>query len=125
MKLLLDTHVLLWWLADDARLSGPARSAIADPNNVVSVSAVSLWEIVIKRGLGKLEVPDDWYAALADEAFQQLPVSWRHAREVESLPELHRDPFDRMLIAQSRVEGLTLATHDENILRYDLSTLKS
>jgi PIN domain nuclease of toxin-antitoxin system len=123
MKLLLDTHILLWWLADDAALSDHVLDAISNPDNVVSVSAVSLWEIAIKRRLGKLDMPDDWATHLAGEAFQQLPITWRHAQEVENLPTIHRDPFDRMLIAQSRVEKLTLVTDDKTIRQYDVTML--
>jgi PIN domain nuclease of toxin-antitoxin system len=123
MTLLLDTHVLLWWLADAEGLSPEAREAVADSANVVYASAVSAWEIVVKRALGKLEIPDDWPAALAAEPFLHLPVSWEHALEVGRLPDLHRDPFDRLLIAQSRVEDLVLVTHDQAILEYDLKTL--
>ena len=123
MKLLLDTHILLWWLADDFALPDLARTAIADPDNVVSVSAVSLWEIAIKRRLGKLDIPDDWSTHLSTEAFQQLPITWAHASEVENLPAIHSDPFDRMLIAQSRVEKMTLVTTDSLIGKYHVATL--
>jgi PIN domain nuclease of toxin-antitoxin system len=125
MKLLLDTHVLLWWLADDHQLSDDARSAIADPNNTVSVSAASLFEIVIKKNLGKLEIGDEWFAVLSKEPFLHLPITWEHARKVDDLPLLHRDPFDRLLIAQAITEDLVLVTHDDVITRYDIPTLKT
>ncbi len=125
MNLLLDTHVLLWWLADDSRLSHDAKKAISDPDNIASVSAVTIWEIVVKKGLGKLALPDDWYEAIADEPFQRLPITWEHSRKVADLPELHRDPFDRMLIAQTIVEDLVLVTGDEQVLRYDVSVLNT
>ncbi|MBT3379617.1 MAG: type II toxin-antitoxin system VapC family toxin [Lentisphaerae bacterium] len=124
MKLLLDTHVLLWWLADAPQLSPVARETIADPDNVVYVSTVGVWEIVIKRGLGKLDIPDEWVECLTEEPFQRLQITWEHALEVGRLPDLHRDPFDRLLIAQSRVEDLVLATHDEIVPRYDVKTLR-
>ncbi len=125
MKLLLDTHVLLWWLADNPRLSDQARKTIADSESIVFVSAVSIWEIVIKKGLGKLEIADDWYSMVSEEPFGQLPLTWEHANKVYELPELHRDPFDRMLIAQAMVEKLVLVTHDEDILRYNISILET
>ena len=125
MKLLLDTHVLLWWLADDPCLSREASRAISEPENIVVVSAVSIWEIVIKKGLGKLEIADEWYSAVADEPFRQLPVTWEHSRKVDDLPDIHRDPFDRMLVAQAMVEGLLLVTRDEDVLRYDVSILEA
>ena len=125
MRLLLDTHVLLWWLDDAPRLSGEVRDAIASPRNLVYTSAVTAWEIVIKRSLGKLEIPVDWSDAVSSEPFRKLPVTWEHALDVESLPELHRDPFDRLLIAQARVEGLMLVTCDDIVVRYDVRTLKT
>jgi PIN domain nuclease of toxin-antitoxin system len=123
VNLLLDTHVLLWWLADDSRLSPDTRKAISDPENIVLVSAVTIWEIVIKKGLGKLAIPDEWYDAIADEPFQRLPITWEHSRKVADLPELHRDPFDRLLVAQAIVENLVLVTGDEKVLRYDISVV--
>ncbi|MBM4353700.1 MAG: type II toxin-antitoxin system VapC family toxin [Deltaproteobacteria bacterium] len=125
MKLLLDTHVLLWWLADSRKLSKEVKRAIADPGNVVTVSAATIWEIAIKRTLGKLTIPDNWYEVLAEEPFQRLPIHWHHAREAQELPDHHRDPFDRMLVAQARSEGLVLATHDERILAYDVTVLRA
>ena len=123
MQLLLDTRVLLWWLTDDPALSARARDAIADAKNVVHVSAVSLWEIVIKRSLGKLELPDDWAEVLAREPMRRLPVTWDHALRVATLPDVHRDPFDRLLIAQALVEDLVLVTGDELLARYSVAVL--
>jgi PIN domain nuclease of toxin-antitoxin system len=125
MRLLLDTHVILWWLDDSPLLSQKARSAIADPDNLVYVSAVSLWEIVLKRGLGKLALPDHWEQALMDEPFRRLPVTWEHALGLARLPEIHRDPFDRLLLAQAAIEGLMLVTQDEAVLRYEVPTFKA
>ena len=118
MKLLLDTHVLLWWLNDSAELSDRLKSLIADPENLVYVSAVSLWEIVIKESLGKLKMPKKWELAVQDKSFRRLTVTWEHALKVAELPEIHRDPFDRLLVAQALVEGLTLITNDDRICRY-------
>jgi PIN domain nuclease of toxin-antitoxin system len=125
MKLLLDTHVVLWWLADDKQLSDEARSAIADPDNTVTVSAASLFEIVIKKNLGKLEIADEWYEAISSEPFVRLPITWEHARKVGELPPIHRDPFDRLLIAQAANEDLILVTHDDIIARYGISILRT
>ena len=118
MRLLLDTHVLLWWLDDDPRLSKEARAAIANEENVVYISAVSAWEIVIKRGLGKLDMPDTWAETVAREPFRRLPVTWDHALNVADLPAIHRDPFDRMLVVQAQTEDLTLVTTDPVLARY-------
>lgn len=118
MKYLLDTHVLLWWLADSESLNSPAREAISSRSNVVFVSAVSLWEIVIKQKLGKLELPPDWATTLSEESFSRLPIRWEHALAVRDLPDLHRDPFDRLLLAQCATEDLTLITHDRQLFQY-------
>jgi len=123
MKLLLDTHVILWWLADDPALKSDARSAISDTSNLVHVSAVSLWEIVIKRGLGKLRLPDDWADVLMREPFRQLSIDCRHALMVGGLPAIHKDPFDRLLLAQCLDEELTLVTHDATLQRYNVPVL--
>jgi PIN domain nuclease of toxin-antitoxin system len=125
MNLLLDTHVLLWWLADDRRLSNATKTAIKDTDNVITVSAVTIFEIAIKKGLGKLEIVDDWYEAIEEESFRRLAVTWEHARKIPDLPDLHRDPFDRLLIAQAAVEGLTLVTHDDLIMRYKVPCLRA
>jgi PIN domain nuclease of toxin-antitoxin system len=125
MRLLLDTHVVLWWLADAAELSREAHAAIAAPDNLVHVSAISLWEIVLKRSLGKLSMPDDWAQALERESFRRLPVTWEHALKVGALPDLHRDPFDRLLLAQALAENLTLVTSDDTLLRYNVPILRA
>ncbi len=123
MNLLLDTHVLLWWLDDALDLKPAARKAIADPEGLVYVSAVSVWEIVIKKALGKLEVPDDLPTVLEAEPFQHLDMTNAHAFKVSELPMHHRDPFDRLLVAQCLVDGLTLVTQNADIVRYDVPTL--
>lgn len=122
-RLLLDTHVLLWWLADDGRLGERARQAIAATSNEALVSAASGWEIAIKRGLGKLQAPDNLADHIEAQGFRPLPIAFRHAERVGTLPRLHDDPFDRMLIAQAQIEGLVLVTGDARISRYDISTL--
>ena len=122
MRLLLDTHVLLWWLADDAQLVKTARAIIANPDNDVLVSAASLWEIAIKTALGRLEIElDDLEDAIARNRFRQLAIGFRHAVTVGRLPNLHRDPFDRMLVAQASVEELRVVSHDRVFERYGLS----
>lgn len=123
MSILLDTHVLLWALADDPALTDAARRAITDASNRVLVSAVSAWEITIKKALGKLRAPDDLVDQLVQRRFAPLDVTIDHALAVSTLPDHHADPFDRLLIAQARTERLTLATRDRNIARYDVATL--
>ena len=118
MKILLDTHLVLWWLANDSALSVRARELISDPANTVFVSAVSLWEMWLKVSLGKLEVPLDFDARLAAEAFENLPLTAAQTRVVNSLPWHHRDPFDRMLVAQAQLERLVLLTADRQITAY-------
>jgi PIN domain nuclease of toxin-antitoxin system len=116
--LLLDTHVLLWWLTDDPALSPAVRDAIADPANEPLVSTASVWEITIKRSLGKLTAPDDLPDRIADEGFPWLAVSADHAWQVRELPLHHRDPFDRMLVAQALTERLPIITTDPNFGPY-------
>lgn len=125
MNLLLDTHALLWWLGDDPSLSPEARAAVAAPGNLVYVSAATAWEISIKRALGKLEAPDDLGAALAHSSFQALPITLSHATAAGQLPPHHSDPFDRMLVAQARLERLTLVTRDPHIPCYGVDVLRA
>ncbi len=116
MRLLLDTHALIWWLAGDAALSPKAQQAIADEGNAVLVSAVSAWEITTKHRIGKLpgvaNMVADIGAAIADQGFAQLGISVLHGQLAGSLPGAHRDPFDRMLIAQAMLEGLVIVTNE-------------
>lgn len=119
----LDTHALLWWLDDPMRLSEAARTAIGYGACPVYVSVAVVWEIVIKRSLGKLDAPDDIEVAMAANRFLPLPVTVPHALAVQSLPDLLRDPFDRMIIAQARHEGLTLVTRDPLVARYPVPIL--
>jgi PIN domain nuclease of toxin-antitoxin system len=124
-RLLLDTHALLWWLADDARLGADARALIADGNNQVFASAASAWEISVKKALGKLDAPDDLDAIVASEGFEKLAISFFHGEQAGALPSLHRDPFDRMLVAQAQAEGLELITADEQISPYGIKTVSA
>ncbi len=123
-RLLLDTHAWLWWQADDARLGAATRHMLQRASEV-RFSAASAWEIAIKVALGKLSLPKgaDIAAALADSGFLALAVEITHAEGVQRLPPLHRDPFDRMLIAQARIEGLTLVTADRELAAYGIPVL--
>jgi PIN domain nuclease of toxin-antitoxin system len=112
VRLLLDTHVFLWWRADAPELPASARLAMLDTSNEVLVSAVVAWEITIKRALGKLDFEGRVADAVAEEGFASLPIELRHADELTRLPAHHRDPFDRMLVAQARIESLTLVSVD-------------
>jgi PIN domain nuclease of toxin-antitoxin system len=123
VRLLLDTHALLWALSDVPRLREGAREALADPETSVFVSAASAWEIAIKIGVGGLRAPDDLDAQLEQKAFTPLEITIPHGLRAGSLPLLHRDPFDRMLVAQAQLEGLTIVTRDPNIARYGVATL--
>jgi PIN domain nuclease of toxin-antitoxin system len=123
MNLLLDTHVLLWWLGDESKLSKKAKEAIASGENRVFVSAVSIWEIVIKEALGKLQVPRNFREVLNTEIFLQLDITANHAFACRELPPLHRDPFDRLLIAQALVERFTLISSDSQFRRYKIPLL--
>jgi PIN domain nuclease of toxin-antitoxin system len=118
VRILLDTHLLLWWLEANPSLSAQARKMISDPENTVFVSAVSLWEIWLKQSLGKLRLPADFSERLAAESFECLPLTGSQTSQVSLLPWRHRDPFDRMLIAQAQVENLVFLTVDEVLAAY-------
>ena len=123
MRLLLDTHVLLWWLSDSRSLGKEARTAISGIGNDVLVSAATAWEISIKRAISKLDSPADLDAQLEANNFEPLPITVSHALAAGALPLHHSDPFDRMLAAQAMAEGLTVVTHDPRIAMYGVSTL--
>lgn len=123
MRLLLDTHVLLWCLADDPTLSESVRTKVVDSSNSVFVSAASGWEIAIKQAIGKLEAPEDLPEAIALCRFEPIPITLAHAMKAGFLPRHHDDPFDRMLVAQSMLEGCTLVTRDSRINAYGISIL--
>ena len=118
-RLLLDSHILLWWLGEHVRLSTEARKAIAEAE-VVHVSAISAWEVTIKAALGKLKTPDDLEAQMQASRFVPLPVTVAHAIAAGKLPRHHGDPFDRMLVAQASLESLTLLTSDARLRAYDV-----
>jgi len=121
MKLLLDTHVLLWAAATPERLSAVACALIEADENELFFSAASLWEIVIKRGLGRDDFQVDarlLRRGLVDNGYSELPIASEHAVAIESLPSIHKDPFDRILVAQATVEGITLVTADALVAQY-------
>lgn len=124
MRLLLDSRAYLWWLMDHGALPPAARQAIARPDSVVFVSAATIWELAIKRRLGRLRVDDaDLEAEIAENDFVELPMAARHAQCAAALPAHHPDPFDRMLIAQTQTEGLVCVTGDEEFAEYGIATL--
>ena len=126
-RLLLDTHAFLWWISDDPRLSPAAREAIADGASEVFLSAVSVWEMVIKMGLGRLELPEDLESFLARQlqvnGFRPLAMTLPHALAVRHLPDVHKDPFDRLLVAQAQHEELVLVSGDAALRRYPVPVI--
>lgn len=123
MELLLDTQAIYLWTIDSATLPPRAASALADGRNRVALSAASFWELSIKQASGRLQLPDEAFAELLDSSFEQLHVTPRHAIAAGRLPLYHRDPFDRMLVAQAQAENLTLVGSDPIFARYGLTTL--
>jgi PIN domain nuclease of toxin-antitoxin system len=127
MNVLLDTHVLLWWLKDTRRLGPAARHLIRSPGTSIWVSAASIWEISIKAALGRLELREPFTEVMPRElerqGFRPLPITFQHALAVRNLPLHHADPFDRMLITQAQCEDLTLVTSDSRIGDYDIRTI--
>jgi len=124
VKVLLDTHILLWWLADDEHLPARAAATIADPDTEVVVSAASAWEISIKQAAGRLDAPEDLLDAVVANDFGTLAISADHAIAAGRLPPHHADPFDRMLIAQAGIEGLTLVSVDRRFSDYEVELLR-
>ena len=122
-RLLLDTHVVFWWLSDDQRLGQEARRLIANPGNHVAVSAAGVWEIALKSSIRKLSVPDGLEEAILECGFKPLAITMEHAARVGELPLLHRDPFGRMLIAQAQLEGLDLLTADAGLRAYGVKVV--
>ena len=127
MNALLDTHTFLWWITDNAELSPRAREVIGDGDNTLYVSAASGWEIAIKAKLGRLQLPDNPARFVAEHmslnAITSLPIQLSHALHVYTLPNHHRDPFDRMLVAQSQLEKLPIVTKDPQIGRYSVEVI--
>lgn len=119
MRLLLDTHVLIWWLTGSRKLSKEVATLLAAKESDVAVSAAAIWEIAIKRALGRIDLDmDELLAAISADGFAELPVRFVHTSRLQSLPRHHDDPFDRMQIAQAIVEGRRLVSHDEMVLAY-------
>ena len=125
MNLLLDTHILLWWLGDHPSLSPKCHAAIANGSNLVFVSAAVIWEVRIKQSVGKLRIPNGFREILAQQAFIWLPITVDHAHALEGMPLHHRDPFDRMLIAQAHVENFTVVTHDSVFRKYKIAVMSN
>lgn len=127
MRVLLDTHAFLWWIADDERLSRRARHAIAEGSNEVLLSAVSSWEIVLKTALGRLELPEPASRFIPVQveanAFGVLPLHLAHTLAVHGLPDHHRDPFDRLLIGQALTEGIPIVSGDRQMARYQIRVI--
>lgn len=122
MRLLLDSHVLIWWMVDDRALGSRARAAITEADQVL-VSAVTPWELGIERAIGKIEFPHDLATTVGELGFEPLPIRIEHAELAPALPPHHRDPFDRMLVAQATVERLTLMTADAALEPYGIELL--
>jgi PIN domain nuclease of toxin-antitoxin system len=120
VRLLADTHAALWLLGEDKRLSTHADALLTDATNEVLLSAAVVWEVAIKRSLGKLDAPDGFARQLLDGGAVPLPISIDHARAVRTLPWHHRDPFDRLLIAQAAIEDAVLISSDERLRPYDV-----
>jgi PIN domain nuclease of toxin-antitoxin system len=127
VRVLLDTHAFLWWVLEDSRLTDRARETIADPDVDVLVSPVSAWEIAIKAADGRLDLPESSRtyvpSRMAANDFHELPVTVDHCLRTVELPPIHRDPFDRLLVAQAQAEGLPLVSSDPAISRYDVETV--
>ena len=125
MNILLDTHILLWWLDDNPVLSDKARRSISDGSNLIFVSAVVIWEIRIKQSLGRLDIPPDFRQVLEKQPFEFITITIEHAHAISSLPPIHRDPFDRMLIAQAKTEGFTILTRDNLFREYKVALIQA
>jgi len=121
VKLLLDTHAALWFLSGDDRLGEGAKRHLLDETNRVLLSAAVVWEVALKRSLGKLAVPDEYLALLLGAGVQALPVSLAHAAAIAELPWHHRDPFDRMLVAQAAIEQAALVSRDDELRAYGVT----
>jgi PIN domain nuclease of toxin-antitoxin system len=120
MNIVLDTHICLWWLDDSPEMKAEVRRILSNENNIVIVSAVVIWEIRIKQAIGKLAIPPDFFEVLNSQGFEFIPITPNDAYAVSDLPLHHRDPFDRMLIAQSISGGFTILTHDIQFSKYDV-----
>lgn len=127
MRVLLDTHTFLWWITDDSRLSTRVREIIGNVDNHLLLSAASGWEMAIKARIGKLRLPDNPESFISEQLslneIHSLPVQMAHALHVYDLPDYHRDPFDKLLVAQARMESIPILTSDQQIVRYPVKTI--
>jgi len=123
MNVLLDTHILIWALENNPALPKKARDVIIDGSNIVYVSSATVWEMTIKKAIGKLSAPDNLYEEIKNHRFTMLDINFEHAELAGKLPDLHKDPFDRMLIAQSIIEKLTLISKDSMISKYQVKLM--
>ena len=120
MKILLDTHVLVWALSSPERIKPKVQDLLVDTDNIVFVSIASLWELQIKKSLNKISLPDDFISQLQENGFELLDINYKHIAKLDELPLIHRDPFDRMLVAQTIHENLSLVTNDLEIMKYNI-----
>jgi PIN domain nuclease of toxin-antitoxin system len=123
MRFLVDTHAMLWALGEPSALSSPAREAISNPANLIVISSASLWECAIKASIGKLDLPEDFFDSIPKTGYEVMPIRITHLNVYRTLPMHHRDPFDRMLVAQARAEALTLISRDPGLAKYDVEIL--
>ena len=127
MKILLDTHTFLWWITGDQKLSGRAREIISDGSNELFLSAATGWEMAIKAQIGRLKLPGEPIHFILEQmrinAIQSLPIQMNHALHVSTLPQHHRDPFDRLLIAQAQLEGLPVLSSDHQLANYQVEVI--
>jgi len=125
VRLLLDTHVAIWFFEDPALIADEARLAIEDPSNVSYLSAASVWEWAVKQSLGRISLPEAIDVGAVRAGFEELPVTWAHGRAAAALPAMHSDPFDRMLVAQAIEGGFVLVTRDAKITQYGVATMSA
>ena len=123
MNLLLDTHVIIWWLNNSPKLSSVHRDHIQNLQNICYISSATIWEISIKSQLGKITIPINYIDELKKQGFIELPIRWHHSDYIRTLPNIHRDPFDRLLIAQAITENMIVLSNDEFVRRYPISVL--
>ena len=123
MKILLDTHVLVWALSSPERIKPKVQDLLVYTDNIVFVSIASLWELQIKKSLNKISLPDDFISQLQENGFELLDINYKHIAKLDELPLIHRDPFDRMLVAQTIYENLSLVTNDLEIMKYNIKII--
>jgi PIN domain nuclease of toxin-antitoxin system len=124
-RYLLDTHTFLWWLKNSDKLGVKVREEISNPDNNIYVSAASIWEISIKKAIGKLEAPSNLTSIVKQKGFDQLPITLEHGEGIGELPDIHKDPFDRILVVQAQKENLIIVTNDRIIPKYKVNTLST